>query len=434
MAIKVERIEKNQVSLEFQIEATDFSNAISQAFKKVAGKVNIPGFRKGKVPRQILENYVGKEALYDEALEQVLPGAYFNAVKEAEIEPIDRPQVEVVELEEGKPVIIKAKVQVKPEVTLGDYKGVKVEKPNNEVSEAEIDNYIEGLRQRHAKVNILEEGTVEQGDTAVIDFEGFVDGVAFEGGKGESYSLEIGSNSFIPGFEDQLIGAAAGEERDVNVTFPEEYHAEDLKGKPALFKVKINSIKRKELLPLDDEFAKDVSEFETIAELKADAKNKLEEAAKDTSKRELQNKVIDAVVATAEVEIPEVMVEQKQEVILSNMAQRLQYQGLTMEQYYQFSGTTEEQLKEQNKDDAIRGVKVDLVLEAIAQKEGISCTEEDIDQEVAKMAEQYNQEPDKVRQIIASQGNLDNLKYSITMEKAIDFLVENADIQEKTAE
>ncbi len=433
MDIKVERIEKNQVSLEFAIEAADFEKAMKQAYKKVAQKINIPGFRKGKVPQTILEKYVGKESLYDEALEQLLPGAYFNAVRESGIEPIDKPEVEVLEVEEGKPVLIKAKVSVKPDVTLGEYKDIQVEEPSSEVSDQELDNYLEGLRQRHAKVNVLEEGTLAVGDIGVIDFEGFVDGEAFAGGKGENHSLEIGSNTFIPGFEDQLVGAQVGEEREINVRFPDEYHSEELKGKEAVFKVKLHSIKRKELLPLDDEFAKDVSEFETIEELKADALNKLKTSAEESAKRELKNKVLDIVVDNAEVDIPEVMVDQKIEVILGNMKQRLQYQGLTLEQYCQFSGTTEDQLKEQHRDDARRGVKVDLVLEKIAQEEKILCTEEDLTKEIEKMAEQYKQGADQIRQILTAQGSLGNLKYSIAMDKTMDFLVESAKVQGKTA-
>jgi trigger factor len=433
MQTKVERIEKNLMALEFQIEPADFQQAVNKAFKKVVQQVNIPGFRKGKAPRSIVENYVGKGAFYNEALEQVLPGAYLKALSETNLEPIEKPQIDIDEVEEGKPVVVKAKVQVKPEVTLGEYTGVNVAAPKAEVTDAEVTKYVEGLRQRHAKVVVVEEGAVENGDTAVIDFEGFVDGETFEGGRGENYSLVIGSDMFIPGFEDQLIGAQTGEEREINVSFPEEYHAENLKGKPAVFKVKVNAIKRKELLPLDDEFAKDVSEFETLDELLADTRKKLENMAQESAKRELRSKVIDAVVDKAEVEIPELMLEQKLDVIMNNMAQRLSYQGLDLKQYCQFSGTTEAELKEKYREDARRGVKVDLVLEAIAQKEDIKCTDEDLEKEVADMARQYNQEPDKIREFLTKQGNLDGLKYSVAMEKTIDFLVEKADIQNQPA-
>jgi len=429
----VERIEKNLMALEFEIEPADFQQAVNQAFKKISHKVNIPGFRKGKVPRPIVENFVGKGAIYDEALDQVLPRAYLKALSESKLEPIDKPEIEVEQLEEGKPIVIKAKVQVKPEVTLGEYAGVTIETPKVEVTDEEVNNYIEGLRQRHAKVMVIEDGTVEKGDTAAIDFEGFVDNEAFEGGKSENYSLEIGSNTFILGFEEQLIGAQIGEERVVNVTFPEEYHSENLKGKPAVFKVKVNSIKRKELLPLDDEFAKDVSEAETLEELTADTRSRLEKIAEESAKRELRNKVIDAVIEKADVDIPDVMVDQKLDVIINNMARRLSYQGLTIEQYFQFSGTTDAELKEKHRGDAQRGVKVDLVLESIAQKEGIKCTDEDLEKEVAEMAQQYNQEPDKVRGILAMEGNLDGLKYSVAMEKTIDFLVEKANKEPQPA-
>lgn len=430
----MERIEKNQVALEIEVESDKFGDAVNSAYRKVVKKVNIPGFRKGKVPRRILEQYVGKEALYDEALEHVLPGAYFNALQETDIEPIDKPEIEVVQAEEGKPLIFKAKVQVKPEVDLGEYKGLEVEEPKVEVTEEEITNYLEGLRQRHAKMSEVAEGTVEKGDIAVIDFEGFVDGEAFEGGKADNHSLEIGSNTFIPGFEDQLIGAAIGEERDVNVTFPEEYQAEHLAGKPALFKVKINSIKRKELSDLDDEFAKDVSEFETLEELKQDAQNKLLESAETTANNNFKSQVIEKAAENASVEVPDVMVDQKLDAVLQNMEQRLMQQGLSMEQYFQMTNSSKEQLREDQRSEAEKGTKTDLVLEAISKKEGITASDEDIDNEIKKMAEQYNQEPDSIRNILASQGNLDNMKYSLTMEKTVDFLVENAKKVEKKEE
>lgn len=427
----MERIEENKVQLKIEVESEKFAAAISNASKKVAKQVNIPGFRKGRVPKKVLENYLGKQALVDEALEGFVPGAYIEAVQEANIEPINQPQVEVVQAEEGKPLIFKATVEVKPEVKLGEYKGVEVEQESVEVSSEELDNYIEGLRQRHARLNTLEEGTVEKGDVAEIDFEGFIDGVAFEGGKGESHPLEIGSGTFIPGFEEQLIGAQVGEERDVNVTFPEEYQAENLAGKDAVFKVKVNGIKRKELPEVDDEFAKDVSEFETLEELKQDAEKRLQESAEKNAENKLKTDVVNKVVSNVDVAVPPVMVEQKLDTIFSNMEQRMQQQGISMDQYLQFAQTTKEKMREEQREEAAKGVKTDLTLEAISQKEGITATEEEVDKELEKMAAQYNQKLEDIKKVLTTQGNLDGLRYSIAMEKTIDFLVENAKVIEK---
>lgn len=428
MNVKSEKIEKNTVVLEVEVESEKLAAALDKAYKKVVKKVNVPGFRKGKVPRAILERNYGKEILFDDALDIILPEAYSQAVDEAKIDPIDKPNIDIIQLEGDKPLIFKATVQVKPEVQLGEYKGLEVEKPSAEVTDEDVQKELEKMQQRHAKLNTLDEGNVAQGDVAVIDFEGFVDDVAFPGGKGEDHPLEIGSGAFIPGFEDQLIGAAIDEDRDVKVTFPEEYHAADLAGKEAVFKVKVKSIKRKEVAPIDDELAKDVSEFETLEELKTDILNKLKEAAEKNAEASIKNQVVEKAVANAEVEIPEVMIKNRIDMIVNDMAGKLQRQGLSLEDYLKFTNTSIEILRAEYEKDAIQGIKADLILEAISKNENITVTDEDLDNQIDKMAKAYNQEPEQIKSILAMQGNLEFLNASITMEKTVDFLVENAKI------
>ncbi|MDA8235450.1 MAG: trigger factor [Clostridia bacterium] len=426
MKSTAEKIENSKVVLEIEVDQETFRQATDKAFRKVAGKVSIPGFRKGKVPRAIFERHYGKEALYEEALDIVTPEAYFQAIKDNNIEPVAKPTLEVVQLEEDKPVILKATVVVKPEVELGEYTGLKVEKEVAEITDEDVAAELKRLQDRHAKLNTIEEGKVEKGDNATIDFEGFIDDVAFPGGKGENYSLEIGSGSFIPGFEDQLVGVAIGDEVDVNVSFPEDYHATELAGKPAVFKVRVHSVKRKELVPLDDEFAKDVSEFETLEELKKDVLNRLKETAEQEAQLKVRKQVIDQAVANAKVEVPQEMVENRVEEMVANMGQRMRMQGLSLEQYFQFTGTTLEDTKEKMLPEAEASVKVDLVLEAIAKAENIEASEEDLEEEFNKMAKQYNQEASVIRNVMEGQGNLDMIKQGIALEKAIDFLMEKA--------
>ncbi|ADG83401.1 trigger factor [Thermincola potens] len=429
MKVNMEKIEKNLVNLEIEVEQEKFAQAMERAFKKVASKVSIPGFRKGKAPRVLVERKVGKEYLYDEALEYIVPEAYFDAVKETKIEPIDKPNIEVVQIGDEKPLIFKAKVEVKPEVKLGEYKGLEVKKPEVSITDEDIEQELEKLRQRHAQIINVEDGEAQLHDTVVIDFEGFVDGVAFQGGSGKDYSLELGSGTFIPGFEDQLVGAKVGETREIKVTFPENYHAADLAGKDAVFKVEVKAIKRKQLAAIDDELAKDVSEFETLEELKKDISNKLKEAAEQKAEHEMKDRLVAKAVENAEVEIPNIMVEQRIDSMIQSLAQRLSLQGLSLEEYLKFTNSNMEALREQHRPDAENRVKATLVLEAIAKKENIEPTEEDLEEEIKTMAAQYNAEPGLMRTFIENQGNMEALKQAIAINKTVQFLVDHATIK-----
>ncbi|TDL82114.1 trigger factor [Peribacillus frigoritolerans] len=424
MSAKWEKLEGNQGVLTVEVDAETFSKALDEAFKKVSKQVNIPGFRKGKVPRGMFEQRFGVESLYQDALDIILPEVYPQAVEEAGIEPIDRPEIDVEQIEKGKNLIFTAKVVVKPEVKLGEYKGLEVEKVNAEVSEEDVDAELKTLQERHAELVVKEDGAVENGDTVVIDFEGFVDGEAFEGGTAENYTLEIGSGSFIPGFEDQLVGLLAGGEKDVEVTFPEEYHAENLAGKPATFKVKLHEIKAKELPALDDEFAKDADEeVESLEALKAKTRTRLEETRKAEAENTLRDSLVDKASDNAEVDIPQVLIENEVNRMMQEFEQRLQAQGMNLELYFQFSGQDEDALKEQMKEDASKRVKYNLTLEAIAKAENIEVTDEDVDAEIAKMAEMYNMPVENIKQAL---GSLEGLKEDLKVRKAIDFLVENS--------
>jgi len=425
MTVNWEQKEGNEGVLTFEVSAEEFDKALNQAFKKVSKDVQIPGFRKGKVPRKIFEARFGVEALYQDAVDIVLPSAYTNAVQETEIEPIDQPEVDIEQIEQGKPLIFTAEVQVKPEVTLGEYKGLEVEKQDVEVTDEDVDNDIELLREHHAELVVKEEGKVEEGDTVVIDFEGFIDGEAFEGGKGENYSLEIGSGQFIPGFEEQLVGKETGEETEVNVTFPEDYHAEELAGKEAVFQVKIHEVKYKELPELDDEFAKDVDEeAETLEELKNKKKEQLEEQKKQDAENKTRQTLIEKASENAEVDIPEVMVENELDQMVREFEQNLQMQGMTMEMYSQFTGQDQNALKEQMKEDAEKRIKSSLTLETIAKAESLEPTEEDVDAELEKMASMYGIEKDRIVQMLG--GNTDTIKGDLKNNKAVDFLVEHS--------
>ncbi|OPX87903.1 MAG: Trigger factor [Pelotomaculum sp. PtaB.Bin104] len=428
-----ERIEKNTVLLEVEVDSELFSQAVDKAYRKIVKKVNIPGFRKGKTPRVILERYVGKEAIYEEAMEDLVPDAYLEAVKDTGIEPIDKPQVEIVQVEEGKPVVFKATVQVKPEIELGQYKELEVAKPVIEVTEEDVQKEMERLQNSHAKLLTLDEGVVEKGDVAVIDFLGKIDGVPFNGGEGKDYSLEIGSGSFIGGFEDQVAGMSIGETRDIQVTFPEDYKAAELAGKDAVFTVTVSGIKRKEISPLDDEFAKDVSEFETLEELKADLTNKLklnaENRANFVVRRELLNKVVDQSV----VEIPEAMIDRQIDEMIANMGNSFASQGLTMEDYLKYSKTSLESMKENLRPEAERNIKTTLAMEAIAKAEDIKPSEEELQAEIKRVAALYHiQDPEEFLQMIESGGSLDYFAENLIKEKTFQFLVDNAKIIEGT--
>lgn len=426
MKVNLEKIEKNVAALEIEVDQEKFAEAVEKAFRKLAPKVNVPGFRKGKAPRAMIERKLGKEYIWEEAMDFIVPEAYFEALQETKTEPIDRPKVEVVQLEDGKPFIFKAIVEVRPEVKLSQYIGLEAEKQAVEVSDEDVAKELDRLRERHAQLVPVEEGAAGMQDITVIDFEGFVDEEAFPGGKGTDYSLELGSGSFIPGFEEQLVGAKAGEEQEVKVTFPENYQAAELAGKDAVFKVTVKGIKRKELAVLDDEFAKDVSEFESLEELKADIRNRLEKEAAKRADHALKDGLVDKVVTASEVEIPDTMIEQRIDSMLQNMNQRLSMQGLSIEDYLKYSGTNVENLRNDYRERAAKDVKVDLVLDAIAKAENIGVTDEDIDARVEEMAAQYKQEPGVFRQWMENGGNLEPLKKSITIDKTVDFLVEKA--------
>ncbi|KMY47307.1 trigger factor, partial [Bacillus sp. FJAT-27445] len=418
-----EKQEGNEGVLTVEVDAETFKTALDDAFKKVVKQVSIPGFRKGKIPRGLFEQRFGVEALYQDALDILLPVEYPKAVEEAGIEPVDRPEIDVEKIEKGESLIFTAKVTVKPEVKLGDYKGLGIEKDDTTVTDEDVQNELKALQERQAELVVKEEGAVEEGNTVVLDFEGFVDGEAFEGGKAENYSLEVGSGSFIPGFEDQLVGLEAGAEKDVEVTFPEEYHAEDLAGKPAVFKVKIHEIKAKELPELDDEFAKDIDEeVETLAELTEKTKKRLEEAKENEADAKLREELVLKASENAEIDVPQAMVDTELDRMLKEFEQRLQMQGMNLELYTQFSGQDEAALKEQMKEDAEKRVKSNLTLEAIAKAENLEVSDEEVDAELTKMAEAYNMPVENIKQAI---GSTDAMKEDLKVRKAIDFLVEN---------
>lgn len=424
MSANWEKLEGSRGVLTFEVDAEKFNEGLDFAFKKVVKQVSVPGFRKGKMPRSLFEKRFGVESLYQDAIDYLLPDAFVNAVEETGIEPVGRPEIDVEQIEKGKSLIFKATVTVKPEVKLGEYKGIEVEAFDTSVTDEDVNNEIKALQERHAEIVVKEEGTAENGDTVVIDFEGFVDGEAFEGGKGENYSLELGSGSFIPGFEEQLVGTAAGEEKEIQVTFPEEYHAAELAGKPAVFKVKVHEVKTKVLPELDDEFAKDVDdEAETFEELKAKIKERLEHDKQHEAEHHVRDTVVEKAAENAEIDLPEVMVENEVDRMLNEFEQRLQMQGMTLDLYFQFSGQDENALREQMKEEAEKRVRVALTLEAIAKAENIEVTDEEVNEELQKMADMYNMSVDDIKKAI---GSLDGIKGDLQNRKAIDFLVENS--------
>jgi trigger factor len=425
MSVNWEKQEGNEGVLTFQVSAEEFNKALDKAFKKVVKDVQIPGFRKGKIPRGLFEKRFGVEALYQDAVDFVLPTAYMKAVEEADIEPIDQPEIDIDQIEKGKPLIFTAKVMVKPEVRLGEYKGLEVENEEVEVTDEDVMHDLEHQRERHAELVIKEEGEIEEGDTAVIDFEGFIDGEPFEGGKAENHSLEIGSGQFIPGFEDQLIGKKSGEELEINVTFPEDYHAKEFASKDATFKVNIHEVKSKELPELDDEFAKDIDdEVETLEELKNKTKEQLLEQRKQNAKNKKRETLIEKASENAEVDIPEVMIENELDQMVQEFEQRLQMQGMTLEMYSQFSGQDKDELKEQMREDAEKRVKTSLTLDAIVEAEGLEASDEDVEKELDKMAEMYGTDKEQIRKMLGA--NTDAIKKDLRKRKAIDFLVEQS--------
>ncbi|MBC1725423.1 trigger factor [Listeria seeligeri] len=424
MSVKWEKQEGNVGKLTFEIEQEKVKEGLDRAFVKVRKTLNVPGFRKGKVPRQIFNQRFGEEALYQDALDILLPEVYSAAIDEAGIDPVDTPQVNIESMEKGETWVLTADVTVKPEVKLGDYKGLEVEKRDEELTTEELEAELKQLQERQAELVVKEDAPAENGDTVILDFEGFKDGVAFEGGQAENHSLELGSGQFIPGFEEKLVGLKAGDEEDIELTFPEEYHAEDLAGQPVVFKVKLHEIKTKEVPALDDELAKDIDEeVETLDELKEKISNRLQEAKKDSVAQAKQEEVIAKAVENAEVDIPHAMVHHEADHLMNHFAQDLQAQGLTPELYYQFTGQTEEAMHAQMEQDAEKRVKMNLVLEAIAEAENIEPTEEAIDEEISTLAEKYGMEKDAVR---AALGDMSELKSDLKIRKAIDVLLDSA--------
>ena len=425
MSLQVEKLEKNMAKLTLEATAEELEGALQKAYLKQKSKISVPGFRKGKVPRQMIEKMYGPEIFYEDAANILIPDVYGKETEECDLEIVSQPEIDVVQLEKGKPFIFTAEVALKPEVTLGEYKGIEVEAVSTEVTDDEISAELDKERENNARTITVDDRAVQDGDMTTIDFEGFVDGVPFEGGKGTDYPLVIGSHSFIDTFEEQLIGKYIGEEVEVNVTFPEEYQAKELAGQPALFKVTVKEIKVKELPEADDDFAQDVSEFDTLDEYKADIKAKLQEKKEKDAKTAKEDAVIDKIVENATMEIPDAMIETQTRQMVEDFARRIQMQGLSMEQYMQFTGTTPDQMLEQMKPQALKRIQTRLVLEAITEAEKIEATEEELQKEIEKMAEMYKMEADKLTEVLSDYERT-SMKKDIAVQKAVDFVAEAA--------
>ena len=424
MSVQVENLEHNMAKLTIEVSAEELEKALDSAYNKQKKSISIPGFRKGKVPRAMIEKMYGAGVFYEDAANELMQKSYPEAIDESGVDIVSRPSVEVVQIEKGKPFIYTAEVAVKPEVELGKYKGVTVTKIDTSVSDDEVAEALEQERNKNARDVSVTDRTIQEGDTAVIDFEGFVDGVAFEGGKGENHPLEIGSHSFIDTFEDQLVGKNAGDEVEVNVTFPEQYQAAELAGKPAMFKVKINEVKAKELPELDDEFAQDVSEFDTLAEYKEDLKKQLVEKKEVEAKKTKEDEAIQKIIDKSKMDIPEAMIETQCESMVEEFAQRIAQSGLSMEQYLQFSGMTVDQLKEQVRPEATTRIQSSLVLEQIAKEENIEISDEEVDAEVEKMAAAYGMEADKLKEYMG-EAEKKSMKSDLAITKAVELIMEN---------
>ena len=421
--VKNEKLEKSMVELQFSVDAETFRAAVDKAYKREGKKYNVPGFRKGKAPRAMIEKMYGADIFHYDAINDLFPENYEAAVKEAGLEVVGQPEVDVVSMSMDEGVVLKALVPVKPEVTVGEYTGLKAVRKVTAVEDSDVEAEINRMRERNGRM-ITREGKAENGDTADIDFEGFVDGVAFEGGKGEHYSLVLGSNSFIPGFEEQVVGHEAGDEFDVNVTFPEQYHAADLAGKPAVFKIKLHEVKYKELPALDDEFAKDVSEYDTLDELRASIRKEMEERNAKQADAQVENDLVDQVVATLQGEIPEAMYESRMDDMVRDFEYRLSQQGLKMDMYLQYMGQTMETFRTSFKEQAEKQVKMRLALEAVAAKANLQASDEDFDAEIKRIADQYKMEEDKVRALVDEKA----VKADLAVNKAIDLIKEKAEI------
>ena len=426
MSLQVEKLEKNMAKLTIEASAEDFEKAIEAAYNKNKGKMSIPGFRKGRAPRAMLEKMYGTGIFYEDAANALIPEAYEKALEEnKELEVVSQPQIDVVQVEKGKPFIFTAEVALKPEIELGKYKGVKIEKIETEVTEEEITKEIDRERESNARTISVEDRAVQEKDMTIIDFEGFVDDVAFEGGKGENYPLTIGSGAFIPGFEEQVIGAKLNEEIEVTVTFPEDYQAKDLAGKAAVFKVTVKEIKEKELPELDDEFAGEVSEFDTLAEYKEDIKAKLSEKKASEAKSKMEDAVIEAIINDSRMEIPDAMVDTQTKQMAQDYAGRLQQQGLSLEQYFQFTGMDMNKFLDQMRPGALKRIQSRLVLEAVVKAEGIQVSDEEFDAEIAKMAGTYQMEADKLKEIIGDYEK-EQISEDIAIQKAVELVVAQA--------
>lgn len=425
-----ERIEENKVKLDIEVGEDRVEEGLQKAYEKIKKKVNVPGFRKGKVPRKILESKYGPEVLYEDALEYIVPHAYREAVEENEIEPVDEPEIDIEQIEKGKPLKFTAKVVVKPEVKLGEYKGVEVEKEKIEIKEEDVEARLKELQEKHAEFETVEDDEASMGDRVVIDFQGYKDGEPFEGGNAENYHVELGANQLVQGFEDELVGLKPGDKKEFNIKMPEDYGNDELAGQEVKFDVEVKELKKKKLLSLDDEFAKDVSDFDTLEELKEDIRKNLEEEAKQKVENSVQEQVISKVAENAEVTIPEAMIEQEVEKMVGEFEQNLRSQGIDLEKYYELAGTDKESFKEQFRPSAEGRAKTQQVLESIVEEEGISPSEEEVSEEINKIAEAHGQDPEQIRTILEAQGQLKMLKKELALRQAIEALVEEANVKE----
>ena len=425
MSLQVEKLEKNMAKLTIEASAEDFEKAIQKVYLKARGRINIPGFRKGKAPRKLIEKMYGTGVFYEDAANDLIPTAYAEALKDCDLEIVSRPEINVTQIESGKPFIFTAEVAVKPEVTLGEYKGVEVEKSDVEVTDEDINKEVDKERENNSRTIDVDDRAVESGDIIKLDFDGSVDGVPFAGGKAENYTLTIGSGSFIPGFEDQLIGTKIGEDKDITVTFPEDYHEKSLAGKEAVFKCKVNAITVKELPDVDDEFASEVSEFETLAEYKEDIKKKLTEKKEKEARAKKEAQAVEKAVENATMEIPDAMIDTQVQSMMEDFARRMQSQGLSLEQYFQFTGMDAKKMHDQMKPEALKRIQNSLVLEAVAKAENIEISDEKVDEEIAKMAEAYKMEVEKLKGIIGD-SERDQMKKDLAVQAAADLIADAA--------
>ena len=426
MSFKVEQLEeKNMVKLVIEATAEEFEAGLNTAYNKSKSKINVPGFRKGKAPRKIIEQLYGQEVFFEDAANAIIPDAYAKACIESELDIVSQPKISVTQLEKGKPFVFEAEVAVRPEVELGNYKGVEVSKIDTEATDADVEEEIKKVAEQNSRTITVEDRAVKDGDMTVIDFEGFIDGEAFEGGKGENYPLTIGSHSFIDNFEDQIIGMNIGDEKEINVTFPEDYHAEEIKGKPATFKVSVKEIKEKQLPDIDDDFAQDVSDFDTLDEYKADLKKKIAERKEAEAKKQKETEAIEKIVADSKMDIPQAMIDTQVTRMAEDFAQRLQQQGLSLEMYFKYTGLTAEKILDDMKPEAVKRIQNSLVLEAVAKAENIQVSDDEFNSELSKMAEMYKMEVDKIKEFMG-ESEEKQMRDDIAIQKAVDLIVSSA--------